>query len=92
VTERAASTVVALEIAGERVEVELDPETFARISAAVDAAKRRRSRAKARQLERIVARFLAANPEASANAVHRALGGRRAEVLRAVQALRGGVG
>lgn len=87
-TERATSTVVALEIDGERIEVELDAETFDRITRAVDAARRARSRARESQLERIVARYLAAHPEASANAVHRALGGRRGSVLRAVQAVR----
>lgn len=48
---------------------------------------RRRAQQRARLVERVAA-HLAENPDATANAVHRAVGGERQEVLRAVREVR----
>jgi hypothetical protein len=77
------SRVIVL-VRGERVEVELDQETFGRVCAAVEAAKEARRSA----LGRAVRAYLRRNPEATANEVADAVYGRRQEILRAVRAAR----
>jgi hypothetical protein len=79
-------SAVALVVGGIRVEIELDAGARALIAEAVAKAKL----AKERERRRAVAAFIRANPGASANAVHRALGGNRQETLRAVRDVRNG--
>jgi len=71
-------------IEGERIPVEFDAPSSARLLRATAAGKRARQR----QLDRTVVHYLAAHPDATANEVHRSIGGRRADVLRAVLAAR----
>jgi hypothetical protein len=78
------SIEAVLVIDGERIPLTLDAATGDRISRALAAGARARTRA----LERTVRHYLAAHPEAKANEVYRDLGGRRADVLRAIHSVR----
>lgn len=69
---------------GESITVALDDVTFAELRRAVALGKERHQR----DLERVVARYLREHPDASANAIYRTFGGRRADVLAAVKTVR----
>jgi hypothetical protein len=73
-----------LVVDGEHVPIVFDENT----AEAILRALARGERARQRQLERTVRRYLAAHPDATANQVHRAVGGRRTDVLAAVRTIR----
>ena len=76
---------VVIGFEGVYVRVDLDPAALAVIRRAVAA----RKKATQRNRERTVAAYLRAHPEATANGVHRALGGNRKATLAAVRTVRG---